>query len=95
MSLQSRLVAVPRLTGPAVQRTALLRRLESAGELLVLVVAPSGVGKTSLLTHWAIDDGRAGCHRFAEVALFKGTQADRELREADVSVAHTGGHARR
>jgi LuxR family maltose regulon positive regulatory protein len=31
----------------------LLRRLESAGEPLVLVVAPSGFGKTSLLAQWA------------------------------------------
>jgi LuxR family maltose regulon positive regulatory protein len=31
----------------------LLRRLESAGEPLVLLVAPSGFGKTSLLAEWA------------------------------------------
>ena len=36
------------------QRAALLRRLESAGEPLVLLVAPSGFGKTSLLAEWAI-----------------------------------------
>jgi LuxR family transcriptional regulator, maltose regulon positive regulatory protein len=36
-----------------VQRAALLRRLESAGEPLVLLVAPSGFGKTSLLAEWA------------------------------------------
>ena len=34
------------------QRAALLRRLESAGEPLVLLVAPSGFGKTSLLAEW-------------------------------------------
>jgi LuxR family maltose regulon positive regulatory protein len=36
-----------------VQRAVLLRRLESAGEPLVLLVAPSGFGKTSLLAEWA------------------------------------------
>jgi LuxR family maltose regulon positive regulatory protein len=36
-----------------VQRAALLRRLESAAEPLVLVVAPSGFGKTYLLAEWA------------------------------------------
>lgn len=35
------------------QRAVLLRKLESAGEPLVLVVAPSGFGKTSLLAQWA------------------------------------------
>src|SRR6266536_4012448 len=38
---------------PRVQRAALLRRLESAGEPLILVVAPSGFGKTSLRAQWA------------------------------------------
>ena len=50
---QSQLAAVPRPTGRRVQRAALLRRLESAGEPLVLLVAPSGFGKTSLLAEWA------------------------------------------
>jgi ATP/maltotriose-dependent transcriptional regulator MalT len=40
-----------------VQRAALLRRLESAGEPLVLVVASSGFGKTSLIDQWAITTG--------------------------------------
>ena len=35
------------------QRADLLRKLESAREPLVLVVAPSGFGKTSLLAEWA------------------------------------------
>ena len=48
-----RVIAVLRPTGPRVQRMALLRRLESAGEPLVLLVAPSGFGKTSLLAEWA------------------------------------------
>jgi LuxR family maltose regulon positive regulatory protein len=40
-----------------VQRAVLLRRLESAGEPLVLLVAPSGFGKTSLLAEWATTTG--------------------------------------
>ena len=47
-------MAVPRPTGRRVRRAALLRRIESAAEPLVLVVAPSGFGKTSLLAEWAI-----------------------------------------
>ena len=57
MSVQSQLIAVPRTTGPRVQRAALLRRLESAAEPLVLLVAPSGFGKTSLLEQWAMTTG--------------------------------------
>ena len=57
MSVQSQLIAVPRPTGPRVQRAALLRRLESAAEPLVLLVAPSGFGKTSLLEQWAATTG--------------------------------------
>ena len=49
--------AVPRPTGAGVRRAALLRRLESAGEPLVLLVAPSGFGKTSLLAEWASATG--------------------------------------
>ena len=52
-SPRSQLPAVPRPAGPRVRRAALLRRLESAGEPLVLLVAPSGFGKTSLLAEWA------------------------------------------
>ena len=44
---------MPRPAGPRVQRAVLLRRLESAAEPLVLLVAPSGFGKTSLLAEWA------------------------------------------
>jgi LuxR family maltose regulon positive regulatory protein len=57
MSVQSQLVAVPRTAGPRVQRVALLRRLESAAEPLVLVVAPSGFGKTILLEQWVTATG--------------------------------------
>ena len=46
VSVKSQLIAVPRPAGPRVQRAVLLRRLESAGEPLVLLVAPSGFGKT-------------------------------------------------
>ena len=45
---------MPRPAGPRVQRAVLLRRLESAAEPLVLLVAPSGFGKTSLLAAWAM-----------------------------------------
>ena len=57
MSVQSQLITVPRPTGPKVQRAALVRRLESAAEPLVLLVAPSGFGKTSLLEQWAATTG--------------------------------------
>ena len=53
MSVQNQQIAVPRPTGARVQRAVLLRKLESAGEPLVLVIAPSGFGKTSLLAQWA------------------------------------------
>jgi LuxR family maltose regulon positive regulatory protein len=53
MSVQSQQIAVPRATGARLQRAVLLRRLESADEPLVLLVAPSGFGKTSLLAQWA------------------------------------------
>ena len=54
VSVQSREPGVPRPAGPRVQRAVLLRRLESAAEPLVLLVAPSGFGKTSLLAAWAM-----------------------------------------
>jgi LuxR family transcriptional regulator, maltose regulon positive regulatory protein len=53
VSVQGRQLGVPGPAGPRVPRAALLRRLESAGEPLILVVAPSGFGKTSLLAEWA------------------------------------------
>ena len=53
ISVQSQLIAVPRPMGARVRRAALLGRLESAGEPLVFLVAPSGFGKTSLLAEWA------------------------------------------
>ena len=53
VSVQNQQIAVPRPAGARLQRAALLRRLESAGEPLVLLVAPSGFGKTSLLGQWA------------------------------------------
>ena len=57
MSVQSQLITVPRPTGAKVQRAALVQRLESAGEPLVLLVAPSGFGKTGLLAQWAATTG--------------------------------------
>ena len=60
MSVPGQPIAVPRAAGPRVPRAALLRRLESAAEPLVLLVAPSGFGKTSLLAAMGHHDGRAG-----------------------------------
>jgi ATP/maltotriose-dependent transcriptional regulator MalT len=57
VSVQNQPIAVPRAAGARVQRAVLLRKLESAGEPLVLVVAPSGFGKTSLLAQWATTTG--------------------------------------
>ena len=71
MSVQSQQIAVPRSAGPRVQRAVLLRRLESAGEPLVLVVAPSGFGKTSLLEQWATTTG-------AQVAWLSCDESDGE-----------------
>ena len=50
---QRQLIAVPRPTGSRLHRSELLRRIESAGERLMLLVAPSGFGKTDLLAEWA------------------------------------------
>ena len=71
MSVRSQLIAVPRSTGARVQRAVLLRRLESAGEPLVLVVAPSGFGKTSLLKQWATTTG-------AQVAWLSCDESDQD-----------------
>jgi LuxR family maltose regulon positive regulatory protein len=71
MSVQSQQIAVPRTAGPRVQRAALLRRIESAAEPLVLVVAPSGFGKTSLLEQWATTTG-------AQVAWLSCDESDQE-----------------
>jgi LuxR family transcriptional regulator, maltose regulon positive regulatory protein len=54
-----------------VRRAALLRRLESAGEPLVLLVAPSGFGKTSLLAERATTTG-------VQVAWFSCEESDGE-----------------
>ena len=62
---------MPRQRGPRVQRAALLRRLESAGEPLVLLVAPSGFGKTSLLAEWATTTD-------AQVAWLSCDESDKE-----------------
>jgi len=44
---------IPAPTGRTVQRPRLVSRIEQADSPLMLVVAPSGFGKTSLLTQWA------------------------------------------
>ena len=57
LSVQRQMMPVSRSAGPRVQRVALLRRLESAAEPLMVVVAPSGFGKTCLLEQWAATTG--------------------------------------
>jgi len=52
-------VTVPRVRRDTVSRTALVNRLRAGGAFpLVLVVAPAGYGKTSLLAQWATKDTR-------------------------------------
>ena len=49
----------PRLRTGALQRDRLVRRLAQAGDVpLVLLVAPAGYGKTTLLSHWLQTDRR-------------------------------------
>jgi LuxR family transcriptional regulator, maltose regulon positive regulatory protein len=59
-------VQVPQAASGSVSRTALVNRLRAAGAFpLVLVVAPAGYGKTTLLSQWAYRDAR----RFAWVSV--------------------------
>jgi LuxR family maltose regulon positive regulatory protein len=63
--LESKL-RVPLASTEAVSRTALVNRLRAAGAFpLVIVVAPAGYGKTTLLSQWANRDARS----FAWVAI--------------------------
>jgi LuxR family maltose regulon positive regulatory protein len=56
----------PPVSTEAVSRTALVNRLRAAGAFpLVIVVAPAGYGKTTLLSQWANRDARS----FAWVAI--------------------------
>jgi LuxR family transcriptional regulator, maltose regulon positive regulatory protein len=57
--LESKL-RVPSVSSEAVSRTALVNRLRAAGAFpLVIVVAPAGYGKTTLLSQWANRDARS------------------------------------
>src|SRR6185436_12073087 len=59
----------PQLLAGMVSRTALVNRLRAAGAFpLVLVVAPAGYGKTTLLSQWAARDVRP----FAWVSVDEG-----------------------
>ena len=59
----------PQLLAGTVSRTALVNRLRAAGAFpLVLVVAPAGYGKTTLLSQWAARDARP----FAWVSVDEG-----------------------
>jgi LuxR family transcriptional regulator, maltose regulon positive regulatory protein len=52
-------IQIPRLLAGTVSRTPLVNRLRAAGAFpLVLMVAPAGYGKTTLLSQWAIRDVR-------------------------------------
>ena len=62
-------IRVPTPPAGTVSRTALVNRLRAAGAFpLVLVVAPAGYGKTTLLSQWANRDARP----FAWVSLDQG-----------------------
>ena len=66
--LESKL-RVPPVSPEAVSRTALVNRLRAAGAFpLVILAAPAGYGKTTLLSQWANRDARS----FAWVAIDEG-----------------------
>ena len=53
-------LAVPDVRRDSVSRTALVNRLRAAGAFpIVLVAAPAGYGKTTLLAQWAAKDARS------------------------------------
>ncbi len=57
--IESKLL-VPEVRADTVSRTALVNRLRAAGAFpVVLVVAPAGYGKTTLLAQWAAKDTRS------------------------------------
>ena len=46
-------IVAPRGAGPRLQRSDLVSRIEGADEPLLLLLAPSGFGKTQVLAEWA------------------------------------------
>src|SRR3954451_17128686 len=51
-------VYIPTLRSGTVSRTALVNRLRATAEPMVLVTAPAGYGKTTVLAQWAARDSR-------------------------------------
>lgn len=76
----------PQAAGDCVRRTALLARLEQGrNRPLVLLTAPAGYGKTTLLAQWVQDSG----HRCAWVTLER-SDADPDLLADSIAVALDG-----
>lgn len=85
----------PRVLLPAVERTALLARLEAPGPLVVVVAAPGGFGKTIALTQWAARDPRPFAwlqveesHNDPLALLSHLTAALGEVADVDPAIAH-------
>ena len=87
--LQSKL-HIPVLRSSLVRRPRLLARLEAGRECrLVLVSAPAGYGKTTLVTEWLTDfrlqKGKGGKRQSSSVAT-QGEEAERGRRAAWLSL---------
>ena len=51
-------IHVPSLRSGTVSRTALVNRLRATAEPIVILTAPAGYGKTTVLAQWAVRDSR-------------------------------------